>query len=80
MFSKFFFVSAVVLAMGLQVNAHAGFTPALGVPNLTRNDVQQPSSSNPCGNIGVATAIDKSTPVITAADGTATMTVTNFNG
>jgi len=80
MFSKTFFVSAVILAMGLQVNAHAGVTPALGVKGtITRSDVQRPSTAKPCGNAAL-TDIDTSTPVAAAADGTMTMTITNFNG
>jgi hypothetical protein len=80
MFSKTFFVSAVILAMGLQVNAHAGVTPALGVKGtITRSDVQRPSTAKPCGSAAL-TDIDTSTPVAAAADGTMTMTITNFNG
>jgi hypothetical protein len=81
MFSKFFFVSAVVLAMGLQVNAQAGFTPALGVmsEDITQRDIKRPSNRHPCGkNVDVAAKIDKSTPAIAAADGTINLTVTGF--
>lgn len=80
MISKTFFISAVILALGLQVNAHAIVTPALGVKGTaTRSDVQRPSTANPCGNTAVSD-IDTSTPVVAAADGTMTMNITNFNG
>jgi len=80
MLSKSFLVSAVVLALGLQVNAHAGVTPALGVTGtFARSNVQRPSTAKPCGNAAL-TAIDTSTPVNAAADGTMTMTIKNFDG
>lgn len=80
MFSMTFFAAAVIFALGLQVNAHAGVAPALGVQGkLTRKDVQRPSTAKPCGKIAL-TNIDTSTPVIAAADGTMTINVTNFNG
>lgn len=80
MLSKSFLVSAVVLALGLQANAHAGMTPALGVSGtFARSDVQRPSTAKPCGTAAL-TAVDTSTPVNAAADGTVAMTITNFNG
>lgn len=82
MFSKpsTFLVSAVVLALSLQVNAHAIVSPAIGVAGKpARKDVQRPSTTKPCGNAAL-TSIDTSTPVVAAADGTMTMNITNFNG
>jgi hypothetical protein len=80
MISKSFLVSAVVLALGLQVNAHAGIAPALGVSgNFTRNDVQRPSTAKPCGNADLS-KINTSKSVSAAADGTVSFTITNFNG
>jgi len=80
MFSKTLIVSAVVLAFSIQVNAHAGVSPALGVKgNLQRSDVQQPSTSKPCGSADLA-AIDTTTPVLAAPDGSMTVTIQNFNG
>jgi len=80
MFFRTFIVSAVILVMGLQASGHAIVTPALGVKgNGTRNDVQRPSTAKPCGKASL-TAIDTSTPAIAAADGTAQMTITDFNG
>jgi len=80
MFSKAFLVSVVVLFMGLQVNAHAIVTPALGVSgNPTRNDVQRPSAAKPCGDTSLS-KVGSSTPVKIGAGGVVTMTVQNFNG
>ena len=80
MFSKSFCISVVILVLGLQVNAHAGITPALGVKGkITRSDVQRPSKAKPCGNTAL-TDIDTSTPVTAAADGTMQLSITNFNG
>jgi len=79
MLSKAFLVSFVILGLGLQVSAHAGVTPALGVNGqLTRNDVQKPTAAKPCGNTPL-TNIDTSTPVTAAADGTVKMTATSFD-
>jgi len=80
MFSRTFFVSVVILAMGLQASGHAIVTPALGVKgNGTRNDVQRPSTAKPCGKASLS-AVGTSTPAIAAADGTVQMTITDFNG
>ena len=80
MFSKTLIVSAAILAFSIQVNAHAGVSPALGVNGkLQRSDVQQPSTGKPCGSADLS-AIDTSTPVPAGADGTMTMTIQNFNG
>ncbi|EIM88835.1 uncharacterized protein STEHIDRAFT_166817 [Stereum hirsutum FP-91666 SS1] len=71
----------VLLALTTQVHAHAGVSPALSVSgDLTRNDVQRPSSSSPCGNINIAKSVDSSTPVKAATNGSFAATVTNFNG
>jgi len=79
MLSKAFLVSFVILGLGLQVSAHAGVTPALGVNGqFTRNDVQKPTAAKPCGNTPL-TNIDTSTPVTAAADGTVKMTATGFD-
>jgi len=80
MFCRCLLASAFILILSLSVNAHAGVTPALGVPGtFTRNDVQRPSNTTECGTINVANTIDSSTAVAAAADGTFTATVTNFN-
>jgi len=71
MISKSLFVSAVVLALGLQVNAEAGFLPALGVSihaAFTINDVQRPTSELPCGSVDPTDqAVNTSTPVMIAS-------------
>lgn len=80
MFSKTLTALTFVVALTLQVNAHAGITPALGVSGtFARGNVQRPSTASPCGNINIAQNIDTSTPVAAAANGQFTVTVTNFN-
>ncbi|KAI0763468.1 Alpha/Beta hydrolase protein [Trametes elegans] len=82
MFSKSIIAAAAVfLGLSLQVHAHAGVTPALGVAGtFARSDVQRPSNAKPCGNIDVASNLDSSTAITAAADGSFTAMVTNFNG
>ncbi|EKM58028.1 uncharacterized protein PHACADRAFT_251987 [Phanerochaete carnosa HHB-10118-sp] len=81
MFSKLYLVAALLLgAISLRANAHTGITPALGVSGqFARSDVQRPSTANECGNVNVANTINTSTPVQAAANGTFTVTATNFN-
>jgi len=80
MFCRSLLASAFILTLSFRVHAHAGITPALGVTgNFTRNDVQRPAPATECGNIDIASTIDSSTPVTVAADGTFTVTVTDFN-
>jgi len=79
MFSKSLIVSVVVLLLGLQANAHAVISPALGVSGKpVRNDAQRPSGAKPCGNANLAN-IDSSTPVKVGGNGAMSMTITNFN-
>jgi len=81
MFSKFFAIAAVFLTFSAQVHAHAAIAPVLGVTGAPkRADVQRPSTASACGKTNVAATIDKSTPVVAAADGSFTVTATNFNG
>ncbi|KAJ7503268.1 hypothetical protein B0H11DRAFT_1630707, partial [Mycena galericulata] len=55
-------------------------SPALGVKGTpARSDVQRPSTAQPCGTINPATTLDTSTAIPAAADGSVTMSVTNFN-
>ncbi|KAG8998492.1 hypothetical protein FRB94_000592 [Tulasnella sp. JGI-2019a] len=82
MFSQSFFATALLLVAGLtsQVNAHSALAPALGVSGTpVRGDVQRPSTAKPCGTINIASTLDSSTAVTAAADGTFTVTATNFN-
>jgi len=72
--------ASVLLALAAQTSAHAIPSPALGVTGTpARSDVQRPSTAKPCGSIDPATTIDTSTAIPAAADGTVTMTVTDFN-
>jgi hypothetical protein len=81
MFSKVFTLAAIALTFTAQVQAHAAIAPALGLAAAPkRSDVQRPSTAKGCGNVNVAQTINTSTPVVAAADGSFTVTVTNFNG
>lgn len=63
----------------VQVNAHAAIAPALGVAGTpARSDVQRPSTASPCGKADVAQAATAQA-VAAGADGSVTMTVTDFN-
>lgn len=81
MFSKAFAIAFLVLASSLQVHAHAAVSPVLGVGNSPqRSDVKRPNNLQTCGlNVDIAGTVDSSTPAQAAADGTVTMTATNFN-
>ncbi|KAJ7244083.1 hypothetical protein C8J57DRAFT_1191611 [Mycena rebaudengoi] len=71
--------ASIMLALAAQASAHAVPVPVLGVQGAPkRSDVQRPSTAKPCGNGNLA-AIDTSTAVPLAADGTATFAVQNFN-
>ncbi|KAJ7088895.1 hypothetical protein B0H15DRAFT_885710 [Mycena belliarum] len=81
MFSSIFTSAALVLALALQANAHAMPSPALGVSGLpARSDVQRPSNNSPCGNVNIASSLDKSTAVPAEADGSVMLNITNYNG
>ncbi|TFK38031.1 hypothetical protein BDQ12DRAFT_652301 [Crucibulum laeve] len=82
MISKIWMSATFVLALSAQVYGHAAIAPALGVAGTpVRNDVERPSTANPCGSgVNIASTIDSSTAVAAAADGSFTTTVTNFNG
>ncbi|CAL1699684.1 unnamed protein product [Somion occarium] len=81
MFSKLFFALTLVLGLTLQVSAHALVAPPIGVTDTpVRKDVKRPSNRSPCGaGVNVAKTLASSTPIVAAADGTFTTTVTNFN-
>jgi len=81
MFSKVFAIAAVIFTITAQVHAHTAISPVLGVAGAPkRADAQRPSTATPCGKTNIAANIDTSTPVVAAADGTFTVTATNFNG
>jgi len=80
MFFKLVSIAVVFVTLSAQVHAHAAIAPVLGLsgPPL-RSDVQRPSTATPCGSTNIAANIDTPTPVAAAADGTFTVTATNFN-
>jgi hypothetical protein len=81
MFSKVFAAAVLALTFTAQVHAHAAIAPVLGVAGTPkRSDVQRPRANAACGKTNVAATLDTSTPVVAAADGTFTVTATNFNG
>jgi hypothetical protein len=81
MFAKISASCLLLLALCLQVTAHAGVSPPLGVQgNLTRGEVQRPKGAKPCGNVDVASKIDSSTPVLADASGSFKVSATSFNG
>ncbi|KAI9465352.1 hypothetical protein BJY52DRAFT_682882 [Lactarius psammicola] len=80
MVSKSLIAYAFLLCFTTSVNAHSIVSPPLGVKkNPTRNDVQNPSTAKPCGNVDIAQSIDTSTAVAAAADGTFSPSITDFN-
>jgi hypothetical protein len=80
MFSKSFIAPLFLLALTSSVNAHAGVTPALGVKGtLTRNDVQRPSTANPCGKVNIDQTLDSSTAIPANANGSFSAAAINFN-
>lgn len=80
MFAKISASSLLVLALCLQVTAHAGVSPALGVQgSLTRGEVQRPTAAKPCGNVDIASKISSSTPVLADASGSFKVDATSFN-
>lgn len=83
MFAKAWTSLVVLLAVSLEVHAHAAVAPVLGKASAApvRADAKRPSTASPCGaGVNVASALGQSTPIQAAADGTFTATITNFNG
>ncbi|KAJ7224936.1 hypothetical protein B0H12DRAFT_1193437 [Mycena haematopus] len=70
-----------LLLLVTHASAHAMPSPALGVAGLpVRNDVQRPSTAQPCGSVPIAANLNNSTAVPVEADGmTVMLNVTNFN-
>ncbi|KAJ6491701.1 hypothetical protein C8R47DRAFT_1121556 [Mycena vitilis] len=72
--------ASILFAFAAQTSAHAIPNPALGVKGTPkRSDVQRPSTGSPCGSVNIASALDTSTAIAAAADGTVTFQVQNFN-
>lgn len=82
MFSKIWTSSVLILAICLQVNAHAAVAPAMGVEgDLIRADVQRPSAAHPCGSgVNIASEFDNSTAVAVDKTGSFKVNATCFNG
>jgi len=81
MFAKIWASSLLVLALCLQVTAHAAVSPALGIQgNPTRGDVQRPTSAKPCGNVDITSKIGSSTLVPADASGSFIVNGICFNG
>ncbi|KAJ7208707.1 hypothetical protein B0H12DRAFT_1279320 [Mycena haematopus] len=70
-----------LLLLAAHASAHAMPPPALDVAGVpVRNDVQRPSTAQPCGSVPIAANLDNSTGVPVKADGmTDMLNVTNFN-
>lgn len=81
MFSKTVLLSAIVLGFANQAFGHAAIQPQLGIlGNSTRSDVQQPSTSSPCGNTDIASNINNSTAVALDSTNSFSTSIVNFNG
>jgi len=81
MFSKIWTSAALVLALALQVSAHAAISPALGVSGTPdRNNVKRPNANSPCGaGVNIANTIDTSTAVAADAAGSFNVVAISFN-
>lgn len=80
MFSKVFIALALAFGLALNVQAHALIAPAIGVTGTgVRSDVKRPTNARPCGNVNIANSLASSTAVSANADGSFSMTITNFN-
>jgi len=82
MVSKIWTSSVLVLAICLQVSAHASVAPVLGAKGApTRADAQRPKAANPCGaGVNIASGLDSSTAVAVDATGSFKVNATSFNG
>ena len=82
MFAKIWASSLLVLALCLQVTAHASVSPLLGVQgDATRADVKRPTGANPCGaGVNIVSKFDSSTAVTADASGSVQLNATCFNG
>ena len=80
-FTKSVLISALLLAISVQVQGHALVAPPLGVLGKpTRGDVQRPGKNDPCGKTNISKTLNSSKTVTASADGSVTLTVTSFNG
>jgi len=81
MFSKIWTSATLVLALALQVSAHAAVSPALGVSGTpVRDNVKRPNANSPCGaGVNIANTIDTSTAVAENAAGSFNVVAISFN-
>jgi len=82
MFAKIWASSLLVLALCLQVTAHATVSPLLGVPGAaTRSDVRNPTVANPCGaGVNIVSGFSSSTAATADASGSVQLNATCYNG
>jgi len=82
MFAKIWASSLLVLALCLQVTAHASVSPLLGVQgDATRADVKRPTGANPCGaGVNIVSEFASSTAVTADASGSVQLNATCYNG
>jgi len=82
MFAKIWASNLLVLALCLQVTAHATVSPLLGVSGAaTRADVQKPTAANPCGaGVNIVSEFKSSTAVTADASGSVQLNATCYNG
>jgi len=82
MFAKVWASSLLVLALCLQVTAHASVSPIFGVPGAaTRSDVRKPTTANPCGaGVNIVSEFKSSTAATADASGSVQLNATCYNG
>jgi len=82
MFARIWTAIALVLALCMQVDAHAAISPVLGVNGTpVRGNVKRPNNANVCGaGVNIASAINTSQSVTANAAGQFNAEVINFNG
>lgn len=82
MVSKIQISGLFLLALCLQVSAHASVVPVLGVSGTpSRADVKRPNSADPCGaGVNIISQLDSSMAVAADATGSFKVNATSFNG
>jgi len=82
MFAKIWASSLLVLALCLQVTAHATVSPPLGVQGAAiRADVRNPTATNPCGaGVNIVSEFKSSTAATADASGSVQLNATCYNG
>jgi len=82
MLLKIWASSVLVLALCLQVNAHATVAPVMGVQgNPSRGDVKRPGAADPCGTrVNITSEFNSSTAVTADTTGSFKVNATSYNG